>query len=638
MSLTGLQRVSIRVKLAVLICAVIALVVLGQTVQSLVHESVAVHDQVALRARLVLVSLAGALSGLWTQDHVPDLTPFAERMQPRFDVKSLALVSPEGEVLALWGKPLSDKEIHRTVRLRLAAPLDSLWHQSFSDLPMLLATPVFRGTELRGHLLLGFVTREPKKRLQDLLWSALSTALLWMVCGGGLTLWLTGRITRPLVQLANSLEGLGQRDYAVPDGGHADGEIGVVQDKLVTLSQSLAAEREHVSTLTDALRHQVEVVTGGLERVLEQQHAILDASRDAILLCRADGTVLQANRAAVDFFGEAVDGGSRVQAAVVEQQSLDEAIARAAQSGSTSQLHVHTRGPQSLYLRLRLTRCAVAADAPHGLLVVAEDTSESERLLVQMLRSERLASLGALTAGLAHQIGNQLNAIGGYAELISRRYKGGEPQTTADLTAITKQVRSARELLNRVLLLARTRPRASVPFEVTAAVREAWAMARLQADRQKVQLADELLTPSCIASGDPQLLAHAFFNLIMNAIQAMPQGGTVTLRSWCENDICKVHVADVGIGIADQNLAHIFEPFFTTKDGNSDAGGTGLGLAIAARIFEMHQGSVRVLQSSSDGTTFEVIIQRSFPTVDDAASAQDCTACVIRPPGDPSRA
>ncbi len=604
----ALTRVSIRVKLVVFTGAVMLSVVLGQTIHSLVRESVAAQTEISLRARLVLVALAGAVGTLWTDDVVPDLEPFVHRMQSTLHVTSLVLVTPAGTPLRGWGMPLSPAAIDRTVRLRLSAPPGTFSHFSFSSLTMLIATPVMRGAEVRGYLVCGLRTDEPAERLRDLMWGALSTSLLWLALGGGLTLWLTGRLTAPLIRLARGVEGLSVAGAELGPLPRADGEIGIVQDSVAALSHNLKEERANVRRLTWALRHQVDVVSAGLSDTLAQQRAILDATRDAILLVRREGTAVSANAPARALFGDdVISGGVPMWTRLSDPEPMKDVMARAWASGAPELVHARSQpgpGGEGRYLRIRVTPYAGAGAEPRGLLWVCEDASESERLVAQMLRSERLASMGALTAGLAHQIGNQLNAILGYTQLLTRRLRERDPESLADLSAIHKEGRAAVELMDRVLMLARSKRTAPVSLTVESVVRQALELTRLQAEQHAVEVKANLDAASCVIEGDSQLLVQAVLNVLVNAIQAMPKGGVLNVSSARHAGGCFVYIGDTGTGIPAEALPHIFEPFFTTKET-----GTGLGLAIVQRVLELHGGSIRVSETGQAGTTFEI----SFP-------------------------
>jgi PAS domain S-box-containing protein len=605
-----LRDISLRVKMAMLTSIVVAVVVFGQTFQSLSSEAVTAQEAITLKARLILVSLAGALAPLWTGDSVPELAPYATRIGHDLDVRTLALVSPDGEVLTWIGDRPTAPEIRSVIQLRLRVVPRTFFALTAGPLELLVATPVMRGDKPRGYLLCAFTSSEPAARLRELMAGSVLSALFWVALGGGLTLWVTGRVSRPLVRLSEDLRERGGAGYGLPPEGRAEGEIGVVQDRLVEFSRDLSAERDRVRELNAALRHQVDVVTADLARRAAELRAIVESSRDAILLVHPDGRVGGANQAAREIFGADVDAAASVAALVRDGEGFARSVQKARSLNEPVMVHAETvaLSPEGTprYLRVRLTPLVGDAE-PGAMVVVAEDTSATRKLEEQMQRSERLASIGTLTAGLAHQMGNHLHTIKGYADLLARRMKEAEPRVREDLASIGKEVRAASGVMEKLLLLARTRPPAPVPVEIPAVVREAVDLVRLAAQQGRVTVSVDVGAGDCTTWGDPQLLMQAVLNIMMNGIQAMPGGGELRVSTRrLEPGQCIIDIADTGTGIPDDVLAHIFDPFFTTKP---EGQGTGLGLPIAQRLIELHGGAIQVASKPGQGTTFSIELE-----------------------------
>lgn len=603
----GLRGVSIRVKLAVFAVAVVVLVVMGQTIQSLSNEAVMVQEEVSLRARLILMSVAGAVGSAWTDEDIPDLSSYAARIAKDLDVMSLALVDPEGRVQALYGAPPGADKIRQVIRLRLRTVPRSLWNLASTPLEFQVASPVLRGGTVRGYLLCIFGSTEPAERLRGTAFRALWTALFWVAVGGGLTLWVARRLTEPLVRLAGDLTQMEHVDYVVPSGGLADGEIGVVQEQLADLSTRLRDERATVHELNEALQHQVNVVSADLAKLAAQRQAILDSVRDGILLVSADGRVTTANGPARCFFGESlVQSSQPIWSRLEEPAILQRAVERVLSLQQPTMVQVRTAEGPGVQCRLLRVRIAHLAGEANSVVITAEDVTERQQLEEQMQRSERLASIGALSAGLAHQIGNHLNSIKGYAGLLNAGL-ADRGDVASDLEAIQKEVRSAAELMDRVMLLARTRPPAAVPLNVPTVIREALDFVRAQARQQGVVIEEDFPEPGCDILGDPHLLMQAILNLFVNAMQAMPEGGRLAVSSGCRSAReCIIRIRDDGPGIPEDVRLRIFDPFFTTKPVGE---GTGLGLSIAQRVIELHGGMIRVESRAGEGATFEL----SFP-------------------------
>ena len=219
-----------------------------------------------------------------------------------------------------------------------------------------------------------------------------------------------------------------------------------------------------------------------------------------------------------------------------------------------------------------------------------------------MLRADRLATLGGIAAGFAHEIGNSLNVIRGYASVAARELPP-DAEVKSDVDAIRREVTRAAGLIERFLVFARARTVHPIAQPVEPILREAVevmgpAAAEAHVERL-VEIAPDL--PEVVADGE--LLRQAFLNLCVNAVQAMQPrgGGTLVARARSEGDAVVVEVVDSGPGMEQEIAAHVFDPFFTTK-----ANGTGLGLAIVRQAAEAHGGAVEVESAPGHGATFRI--------------------------------
>ncbi len=229
----------------------------------------------------------------------------------------------------------------------------------------------------------------------------------------------------------------------------------------------------------------------------------------------------------------------------------------------------------------------------------------TERELVQ---AEKASLLGQLASGLAHEIGTPLNVMSGNAQYLLRKMSPDDPARPA-LQQIVKQAERITEMLQQLLDFARPTEARRVPFALGEVVTQTLEMVSSVLRGVNVEVDIDPRAPPVM--GDPRLLEHALLNLIVNACQAMPDGGRLSLvvgvgmpqEAGPESDerwVC-CRVSDTGRGIAPENLGRIFEPFYTTKP---QGGGTGLGLAIVERIVRQLQGSIEVASRVGAGTTF----------------------------------
>jgi signal transduction histidine kinase len=242
-----------------------------------------------------------------------------------------------------------------------------------------------------------------------------------------------------------------------------------------------------------------------------------------------------------------------------------------------------------------------------------ERRSENQRLIAELeervaqktrevLRADRLATLGGIAAGFAHEIGNSLNVIRGFSSVAAREVPADSP-VKGDVEAIRREVGRAASLIERFLVFARARTAHPHPQPVEPIVREAAEVVGPAAVQAGVERVIQLGEGLPLVDADAELLRQAFLNLCVNAIHAMQErgGGRLTVRAARDGDGVVVEVSDTGPGIDAASRAHIFEPFFTTK-----ATGTGLGLAIVRQAAEAHGGTVEVDSAPGAGATFRV--------------------------------
>jgi signal transduction histidine kinase len=219
-----------------------------------------------------------------------------------------------------------------------------------------------------------------------------------------------------------------------------------------------------------------------------------------------------------------------------------------------------------------------------------------------VLRADRLATLGGIAAGFAHELGNSLNVIRGYTAVALRELPQDHPNH-ADLAAVKRETLRAASLLERFLVFARSRTTNVQPQSIEPVVREAVEVVGPAAVQAHVTTAVEVEPGLPEVNADAELLRQAFLNLCVNAIHAMQPGGggRLEVRARRDGSGVAVEVRDSGPGIQPDVLKHVFEPFFTTK-----ANGTGLGLAIVRQAAETHGGTVEVASEPGQGALFTV--------------------------------
>lgn len=238
---------------------------------------------------------------------------------------------------------------------------------------------------------------------------------------------------------------------------------------------------------------------------------------------------------------------------------------------------------------------------------LADAGDEERRLQEELRRRERLAFLGELAASVAHEVNNPLDGIQNCSRIL-RRSLDDPPKAAQMLDLMDSGLTRIELIVRRLLTLARehvVRPsEVSLRDVISAAVESV----RTRLNGQNVRVETEWKTRDDRAAADPVLLEHTFANLLLNAVDSMPNGGRIWVRlgridDGSTGDLLQVEIEDEGVGVPPELLPKLFEPFVTTK---RDGKGTGLGLAIASRIIDAHQGSISVRPRVGGGTVFAI--------------------------------
>jgi two-component system sensor histidine kinase HydH len=256
-------------------------------------------------------------------------------------------------------------------------------------------------------------------------------------------------------------------------------------------------------------------------------------------------------------------------------------------------------GPQLAPLVVSLA--AVKGQAGRGGMVVfLRDREEVENLRVEVRRSERLAALGRLVAGMAHEIRNPLNSIRGFTQLLSGRFALGSQESRA-VEIVIREVDRLNRVITELLDFSRPREMILAPLDLDQVAQGMVALVEREAAGGGVKLVVDAERSGVRVEGDADALKQMLLNLLLNALQAMPEGGVLTLSTRREEGDVVLSVADTGPGVPPDDAERIFEPFFTTR-----SRGTGLGLAIVHRIVKDHGGEIRVKSNPGRGSVFEV--------------------------------
>jgi two-component system, NtrC family, sensor kinase len=239
-----------------------------------------------------------------------------------------------------------------------------------------------------------------------------------------------------------------------------------------------------------------------------------------------------------------------------------------------------------------------------GRLVIMDDITERVELESQLSQADKLTSIGLLAAGVAHEVNTPLAVISSYTQMLAKQLQG-DPQKSGLLEKITRQTFRASEIVNNLLNFSRTSGTEFTDIDINKVISDTLGLLEHQFKTAKIQVHSELTNGISSMKGNAGRLQQVFLNLFLNAKDAMPSGGKLSVAT-SNGDFVSVRVSDTGSGIAPEHIQRIYDPFFTTKAAVKEGQnrGTGLGLSVTYGIIQEHAGKIRVESNPGAGTTF----------------------------------
>jgi len=237
-----------------------------------------------------------------------------------------------------------------------------------------------------------------------------------------------------------------------------------------------------------------------------------------------------------------------------------------------------------------------------GRLLIFHDLTERVNLEDQLAQAEKLSSIGLLAAGVAHEVNTPLAVVTSQAQMLLKQTPLDESHKPA-LERVIKAAFRASEIVNSLLKFSRVSGSEHAEMDLNKVIRETLSLVDPMLRPSKLSLNLQLTASAPAVLGNYGKLQQVFMNLIMNARDAMPRGGELTLATECEDSTVRVEVSDNGVGIPPEHLSKIFDPFFTTK---ATSRGTGLGLAVTYGLIREHSGKIQVESVPGRGTTFRL--------------------------------
>ena len=376
----------------------------------------------------------------------------------------------------------------------------------------------------------------------------------------------------------------------------------------VDVLQALAGQAA-TAVMNGRLYHSLREKANELQELTEYNENIIESMDSGILVLNLDGKVVRWNRA--------MEGLYRRQRDEVLGHSLDEifpeaflealrgslVLGRNEEIANIYKLHLPCNDGRALRVNVSVAPFKVGSGERCGTIIIVDDVTVRIGLEEQLQHSEKMASIGILAAGVAHEVNTPLTGISSYTQMLRQQIKNDDPRS-ALLEKIEKQTFRAAKIVNNLLNFSRSSKAEFENLDTNKVLLDVLSLLEHQLERGRIKVRKEL-NDLPLVRGNENRLQQVFFNLILNARDAMPKGGWLTLATRAEDDAVVVEVRDTGHGIKPEHVRRIYDPFFTTK---GIGRGTGLGLSISFGIVQEHGGAIFVESVPGQGTTFQVAL------------------------------
>jgi two-component system, OmpR family, sensor histidine kinase VicK len=408
---------------------------------------------------------------------------------------------------------------------------------------------------------------------------------------------------KPDVQLHDELTALQHR-------------LGEVQDAEAVAVEELQHTAEQLRAAEETMRQQYEELLETRQRVEAERaryEALFALAPDGYLVTDAMGVIQEANRAAATLLAvpqEVLIGRPLVVWIVKEDRlAFHTQLARLAQQPQVHNWELRLQPQQGSAFPASIT--VGVGESPQEqcpvLYWLFRDLTERKQIQGPLRRTESLALLGKLAAGVSHEIRNPLGAIMLHMDLLEEELQTLLPESPAEVTEPLAEIRTQLtrldELVQDYLSLARLASLQREPTDMGTFVDDFLQEVASQVAQREVTLLRDGPTSLGLVALHANTFRRVLLNLVQNALDAMPQGGTLTLRGWQTASHVHLDVCDTGAGMPAEQLVQIFEPLFTTKPT-----GTGLGLYLVQEIVAAHGGEIRVTSHVGSGTTFTITL------------------------------
>lgn len=452
--------------------------------------------------------------------------------------------------------------------------------------------PIEDESSFKGMLHIGVSAAAVRRELSSPVTTNLIIGLLAILGAGVVAISSANLLLRPLKAISSSIERLERADSAATISNvdlPKDEMVTGVTTRLKQLGERLAGERS-----------ELEIMRGRLRQVISHLE-------ERLLLINREGRVILASPDAEQILGlsHVEMTGLPIDETLGLDHPLVQTIERAfGERRSIARLTLEV--PDGGRTRKLIISVQYIEDAgePVGALVSLRDYESFQKYESQWDLSKKLADLGRITSGIAHEVKNPLNAMVIHLEILRSKIESGNGNPTPQLEILDSEIKRLDRVVATFLNFTRPVEVHLDPLDLNSIVSQVVALASTEANERGVEIHKHLVDGPLEIKGDEDLIKQALLNVIINGCQAMPEGGPLKVTtSLADDGFARISVTDRGVGIPTEARDRIFNLYYTTKKG-----GTGIGLAQAFRAIQLHNGTIHFDSEIGVGTTFEIIL------------------------------
>lgn len=338
---------------------------------------------------------------------------------------------------------------------------------------------------------------------------------------------------------------------------------------------------------------------------------IFQSIQEGVIVVDGTGRLNYANRTAEQLLGFSFESAKgRPVSAYLKEIDWDRILNLDPSEWSKLISHeIEVTYPTHRFIHFYIVPLAVQQQGEEGALVILRDVTHDRQHEASLLESERFNAIKLLAAGVAHEIGNPLNALNIHLQLLDRelrRLSSNDADGLQELVQVARNEVSRLDLIITQFLraLRPSKPKFA-PAQIDEILQEALVLLRQEIQDRGIEVQIECPQPLPRIRVDRNQIKQVFFNIVRNAFQAMPNGGVLTVSLAAEDRYLIISFQDTGVGIRPEDFARIFDPYYSTK-----ADGSGLGLMIVQRIVQEHGGQIKVATTPDKGTNFTILLPR----------------------------